>query len=52
MKRGLVDRKVAVALPGGTLSIAWREDGEIVMTGPATESFRGSFDPADYGIAI
>lgn len=52
MRRGLVDRKVTVTLPGGSLQIEWREDGEIVMTGPATESFRGSFDPSDYGIAI
>ncbi|MCJ2176992.1 diaminopimelate epimerase [Novosphingobium album (ex Hu et al. 2023)] len=50
MKRGLVERAVTVSLPGGELAIEWREDGEIVMTGPATESFRGSFDPVDYGI--
>ncbi|MCT2400564.1 diaminopimelate epimerase [Novosphingobium mangrovi (ex Huang et al. 2023)] len=50
IERGLVDRKVTVTLPGGPLAIEWREDGEIVMTGPATESFRGSFDPADYGL--
>ncbi|MEJ2411168.1 MAG: diaminopimelate epimerase [Novosphingobium sp.] len=51
MKRGLVERKVTVTLPGGALVIEWREDGGIVMTGPAAESFRGSFDPADYRIA-
>ncbi|HKT85200.1 MAG TPA: diaminopimelate epimerase [Novosphingobium sp.] len=51
MKRGLVDRRVTVTLPGGPLLIEWREDGEIVMTGAAAESFRGSFDPADYGLA-
>jgi diaminopimelate epimerase len=50
MRRGLVDRRVTVTLPGGPLSIEWREDGQIVMTGPATESFRGSFDPATYGV--
>jgi diaminopimelate epimerase len=49
MRRGLVDRRVAVALPGGRLKIEWRDDGQIVMTGPATESFRGSFDPAEFG---
>lgn len=49
MRRGLVDRSVIVTLPGGPLRIDWREDGEIVMTGAAAESFRGSFDPADYG---
>lgn len=50
MKRGLVDRKVTVTLPGGPLTIEWRGDDEIIMTGPATESFRGSFAAADYGI--
>jgi diaminopimelate epimerase len=50
MRRGLVDRRVTVTLPGGALTIAWREDGEIVMTGPATESFRGEFDAAAYGL--
>jgi diaminopimelate epimerase len=50
MRRGLVDRKVTVTLPGGPLAIEWRADDEIVMTGPATESFRGSFETADYGI--
>lgn len=48
MKKGLVDREVEVTLPGGTLTIALGDDGEITMTGPAAESFRGTFDPADF----
>ncbi|BBC73613.1 diaminopimelate epimerase [Altererythrobacter sp. B11] len=44
MRRGLVDRTVTVHLPGGSLQIDWGEDNHITMTGPATESFRGSFD--------
>jgi diaminopimelate epimerase len=48
MRRGLVGRSVAVRLPGGGLRIDWREDGVIVMTGPATEAFRGSFEAADF----
>ena len=48
MRRGLVDRSVNVTLPGGTLRIEWREDDEIIMTGAAAESFRGTFDPGDY----
>lgn len=48
MRRGLVDREVTVRLPGGALLIAWGEDGRITMTGPATESFRGTFDWGDY----
>lgn len=51
MRRGLVDKRVTVELPGGPLDIEWRADGQIVMTGPAIESFRGSFDPAAFGVA-
>ncbi|MFA7588341.1 MAG: diaminopimelate epimerase, partial [Novosphingobium sp.] len=51
MRRGLTDRRVTVSLPGGDLVIAWRDDGTILMTGPAAESFRGNFDPADFGVA-
>lgn len=50
MRRGLVERDVRVALPGGTLRIEWTETGRIRMTGPATEAFRGTFDPADFGV--
>ena len=49
MRRGLTDRVVTLALPGGELAITWTEAGRISMTGPASESFRGSFDSADYG---
>jgi len=48
MRRGLVQREVTVTLPGGALLIEWGEDGRITMTGPATESFRGTFDWGDY----
>lgn len=43
MRRGLTEREVVVSLPGGDLRIGWGEDGRVMMTGPATESFRGSF---------
>ena len=48
MRRGLVGREVTVTLPGGPLLISWGEDGRITMTGPATESFRGTFDWGDF----
>ena len=48
MRRGLVEREVEVALPGGTLRIGWDTDGRISMAGPAAESYRGSFDWGDY----
>ncbi len=52
MRRGLTERRVTVALTGGELTIEWTADGHIQMSGPATESFRGSFDPAQYGAAV
>lgn len=48
MRRGLVERDVSVALPGGTLQIAWGEDNHTRMTGPATESYRGTFEWDDF----
>lgn len=44
MRRGLVDSEVVVALPGGELTIAWDAGTRVQMTGPAEESFRGSFE--------
>jgi diaminopimelate epimerase len=44
-RRGLTHRRATVALDGGTLDIDWREDGHVIMTGPATPSFEGRFDP-------
>ena len=46
--KGLVQSPVTVSLPGGDLEIAWARGGTIRMTGPATESFRGEFEWADY----
>ncbi|WP_296678762.1 diaminopimelate epimerase [Novosphingobium sp.] len=49
MRRGSVDRAVTVSLPGGPLRIEWNQAGRIIMTGPAAESFRGTFDARDFG---
>ncbi len=51
MRRGLTERTVTVSLPGGDLKIEWTPAGQILMTGPAMESFRGTFDPATFGAA-
>lgn len=40
-------RKVRVTLPGGDLTIEWREsDDHVLMTGPVTFEYEGRFDPA------
>ena len=44
MRRGRVDRDIAVQLPGGTLRISWPGDGEpIIMAGPAAFVFEGEW---------
>lgn len=48
IRKGLVGNTVRVTLPGGDLTIEWREGGTIAMSGPATESFRGTFEWDDY----
>jgi len=41
-RRGLTGRQANVALDGGELLIAWREDGHVTMTGPVALAFRGT----------
>jgi len=38
---GKTERSATVVLPGGELKIEWREDGQILMTGPAAFVFEG-----------
>ncbi len=40
---GLTRRSVCVELPGGSLDIAWEEDGHVYMTGPAVKVFEGRY---------
>ena len=48
IRKGLVQSPVRVTLPGGDLTIAWSEGESIIMTGPAEESFRGTFEWDDF----
>jgi len=49
VRRGLISgRKADVILDGGPLTIEWLENGEILMTGPASRAFSGSFDTSIY----
>jgi len=42
---GLVDDKINVKMPGGTLLVEIAEDGQILMTGPVEGVFEGRFHP-------
>jgi diaminopimelate epimerase len=48
LRKGLVQSPVRVSLPGGDLVIAWEPGGTILMSGPATEAFRGEFEWDDF----
>jgi diaminopimelate epimerase len=48
-RRGLAGDRAVVALDGGNLEISWPERGHVLMRGPATLSFEGSFDAALLG---
>lgn len=41
-RRDLTGNKVRVHLPGGILTIEWKEDGHVMMQGPVALSFTGS----------
>jgi diaminopimelate epimerase len=40
-RRDLTDRKATLVLDGGELVIEWRDDGHVIMTGPASVDFSG-----------
>lgn len=44
-RRGLTGRKADVVLDGGTLTIEWLADNNVLMTGPVATSFTGNIDP-------
>ena len=44
-RRGLAGRYARVALPGGDLDMAWREDNHVLMTGPVALEHRGLVEP-------
>ena len=44
IRRGTIDRQVAVSLPGGDLRISWPDDAaEVIMSGPAAFVFEGDW---------
>ena len=45
-RRGLTGREATVVVDGGELTIAWREDNHVLMTGPIATAFTGEIDLA------
>jgi diaminopimelate epimerase len=48
IRRKLAASPVEVSMEGGSLAVEWALDRNIIMTGPAKESYRGSFEWDDY----
>ncbi len=44
-RRGLTGRHARIALPGGVLDMAWRDDDHVLMTGSVALEHRGRIDP-------
>ena len=47
-RRGLAGRRAEVIVDGGVLTIEWRADGHVLMTGPATTAFTGTVELEAY----
>ena len=47
-RRGLTGRRAAVVVDGGELTIEWRNDGHVLMSGPTAIAFRGEIDLAAF----
>jgi diaminopimelate epimerase len=47
-RRGLTGRRAILEMDGGDLTIEWRDDGHVLMTGPVATAFTGEIDLAAY----
>ena len=45
-RTGRTKRSVAITQPGGRLTVEWRGDDHVILTGPAEWEFSGTLDPA------
>jgi diaminopimelate epimerase len=43
-RRGLAGRKAELMMDGGSLTVEWRDDGNVLLTGPVSVSFTGVLD--------
>jgi diaminopimelate epimerase len=51
-RTGRAERRAQVRLPGGDLTIDWRDDDRVYMTGPVEFEFETTLDPASFeGVA-
>ena len=51
-RKGLTGRAVTVSLPGGDLTVDWRADDHMWMTGPVQLDFEGTIDEAMLPVTV
>jgi diaminopimelate epimerase len=44
-RKKLIGNRATVTLPGGPMTVEWRGDGHVWMTGPVASEFEGTLDP-------
>lgn len=44
VRKGFIDRKARISVPGGEMQIEWRDDNHVIMTGPTEFEFDGHLD--------
>jgi diaminopimelate epimerase len=50
VRRSLTERRATVTMPGGELTMEWREgDGHVLMTGPVATAFTGALELEAFG---
>ena len=48
-RRGLTGRRAEIVLERGSLDVAWRDDGQVLLSGPVATSFTGLVELGDAG---
>lgn len=51
-RRGLTGRTAEILVKHGRLTLEWRADGHVLMTGPVATSFTGTLDPSLFADAV
>jgi diaminopimelate epimerase len=49
---GRTERRVSVRMPGGTLEVLWRDDGEVLLTGTAEVVYRGEWLSGEGAVTV
>ena len=52
VRKGFIERKARITVPGGEMLIEWRDDNHVIMTGPTEFEFEGMLDAVSGEVLI